>query len=700
MVKINESYILYTVCLIVFSGTLSQLLNIPILRELVPIAFIPLLGILYLNYLEEFEISKFKYSVLSVGISIFLLMFIGLGLNSLRYFTGYDSPLKKNTVVITFALVIFITIIHQYEANRIGTIFINIPSLSVIDKTHLGFGTSALSFSIFGTIVMNRFGMNKFMIVALSLVISYILILIYMDDRFLPQQSTLVFTLFLMSLGIQLQYGLRSSDLLGHDIHTEFRIFSLVVENGYWKMYPSAKANYNAMLSVTILPTMIKYLSHINDKLIFRLLVSISASVIPVIIYYIFEGYLLERYAALASLFYMSQKLFFFHSSVRTAISVMFFALIVLVLVDTEISHPNHLFILFAIGLILSHYATAYLAIGMLAITWMSTRLYSTILPHGGKSPMHLSINRLTIFKVIFLGIFAFLWYSIVTYRPFHDLIRLLLSAVVLDQPVAATQAYESIRYISEEEWIGYQIQLISSWIVIVVLQIGGAIALWDLWSDKEIKQAQTNHPLLIFLGLSGSVVMAGSLVGIGYNPQRIFYLVTVAMAPFFVIAFSYDTNMLERVNLDHVFTIILILFILSNSGLSYQATGYSKSVLLNDDGFQYQRLYVHEQTKVADKWLASFGGFTRASQTVYGDAGLLSLRQETTRGVNINTTAILRNKSKLSDNSYIYLRKWNTETDKLLSHDHKTYKLENYNSLFRNKNKIYDNSGGKIYHG
>ena len=72
-----------------FITDLTVLLNIPFLREITSFLFFTIVpGVLILNILRLNELEFIKKAVLSVGLSITFLMFVGLFLNSLYPFMG------------------------------------------------------------------------------------------------------------------------------------------------------------------------------------------------------------------------------------------------------------------------------------------------------------------------------------------------------------------------------------------------------------------------------------------------------------------------------------------------------------------------------------------------------------------------------------------------------------------------------------
>ncbi|MFH1209973.1 MAG: DUF2206 domain-containing protein [archaeon] len=228
----------------------------------------------------------------------------------------------------------------------------------------------------------------------------------------------------MISISLLLMGWLRSWYVSGVDINQEYQIFQLIKENGYWSMSLFHHA-YNACLSVSILPVILSNFLKINDQYIFKLIIPLIFSFVPVIIYFISKKFVKNYFAFLASLFFVSQPTFliWWWIPIRQEVAFLFFALAILILFDEKISLTikRILFIIFGFSMIVSHYSTTYIALGIFIITYIivyffrktnKTKIFSKIykkinLSDTIKSKKSYYINGLSLILII---IFALFW--------------------------------------------------------------------------------------------------------------------------------------------------------------------------------------------------------------------------------------------------------------------------------------------------
>ncbi|MGO9791629.1 MAG: DUF2206 domain-containing protein [Solirubrobacteraceae bacterium] len=180
-------------------------------------------------------------------------------------------------------------------------------------------------------------------------------------------------SLWLLSLALLLSLSLRGDAISGHDILTEFRVFQVTQQADHWSVNVQPSA-YNACLSITILPVVIKDLLFVSDVAVFQVVAQAVFALVPVAVYLISRHWLSHRLAFAAAVIFIAQAPFLddFPFIVRQEVALGFLsALLLLLLVWHRSDRPPRLLVptlLLGLGLVLSHYSTTYVAIVFFAI--------------------------------------------------------------------------------------------------------------------------------------------------------------------------------------------------------------------------------------------------------------------------------------------------------------------------------------------
>jgi hypothetical protein len=178
-------------------------------------------------------------------------------------------------------------------------------------------------------------------------------------------------TVYLLAATVLLATSLRGAGVTGHDIKVEYRVLADTLERGAWR--PGGLfAAYNSCLSITTLPAFLSRVLGIAPLDVFRVVFQLVFAVVPVAVYLIARRVLPVGGAALAAGLFIAFPTFVNDMSMlnRQEIGLVFLAMATLTVLDTRDSRRARRAILVAMvaGLTVSHYSSAYLAAGTLAI--------------------------------------------------------------------------------------------------------------------------------------------------------------------------------------------------------------------------------------------------------------------------------------------------------------------------------------------
>lgn len=220
-----------------------------------------------------------------------------------------------------------------------------------------------------GALRLNSGHGNLIAIAAIALVIVTLVVTFlrapWQDDAFL------IVVIFAASLALMWSFSLRGDLIYGFDIADEYFSSTQTVIAGAWHFSHPNDA-YGAMLSVTLLPAMLHELSGLPTLLIFKVLDPAIGALFPVGIFCLARRMLTGRWAFLAAGLVIMQQTFFqeFTALTRQEIATVLFVVLFAVILDTSQSRRGRwMFVcLLSLGVVVSHYSTAYMAIPVLAI--------------------------------------------------------------------------------------------------------------------------------------------------------------------------------------------------------------------------------------------------------------------------------------------------------------------------------------------
>ena len=184
--------------------------------------------------------------------------------------------------------------------------------------------------------------------------------------------------LYLLSLALLLMTSLRGWYVTGHDIQLEYRVFQLTEAHGRWNISDFHNA-YNACLSITILPTEVAQIVHVDDPYVYKVFFQLIFALCPVLVYAIARRYWSGSVSILAAVYFVGFPTFFTDMPFLNRQEIAFLFVSVAVLSSTNIAWSLRrrqlaLFVA-SLGVELSHYSTMYLFLGTFLAAWVAQRV-------------------------------------------------------------------------------------------------------------------------------------------------------------------------------------------------------------------------------------------------------------------------------------------------------------------------------------
>jgi uncharacterized membrane protein len=363
-------------------------------------------GILALRALGVPSAAVTAYPIYIPTAAMLVLMAAGTGADLIGPHVGVARPLHGDTTALTVigvSLVLWLLGIRRGSVARFDwPAFLGRPLLLVPLLIPLASAAGAL-------LLTNGDGTLAARLAA-GLAVAALFFCLVFSNRL--GRAHVAMLLFGCALAAEWAFSLRSQEIIGFDITTELHTAQQIQAAGIWHAVHHNDP-YGAMLSLTILPSILTSLTGLTPLIAFKALYPVLGAMIPVSIFLVSERVMRRRFAAGAAALLIIQSYFFqlLPEIARQEIGLVFFAALASALLDDRLSRGAQLrlVITLSVGLVVSHYSSAYLA----APAMLAALVLQAIISRFRPLPW-LSLPLLCATVVIGGG--AAIWYSAVTH--------------------------------------------------------------------------------------------------------------------------------------------------------------------------------------------------------------------------------------------------------------------------------------------
>lgn len=604
--------------------------------------FLTVPGNLLLRKLADSFGGWWERAGLSVVLSLLVIMVGGLMLNSLNYL-GLERPL---TTVNTFIMLSLATLLLIW-LNRKERVAIQIPKLSYPSVLYLIVATLLTLLPVMaigGAIRLNNGASNILTMVMFGVIAILFLVLLLKKEL----KPLIPYALFMFALSILLSTSLRGWYITGHDIRNEFQVFRNTDMRDLWLVVVPSRDPYNSCLSISILPALLHNIANIPPEFIYKVVYQVMFAIGIVPMLYMFRKFLKDRAAFLATFIVITFPAFMNDMTFlnRQEIAYLFFVALLGVTFSRITSRSKYaLTIALLLGILLSHYSTNYVTIGLLVAAFI---IYK-ILTFKKSVKKDITIPILTIPIILFAIVTTYLWGSIITQTSPNientisravkaisngDTIRSSTTGFSIfgiqqqsRQEILADYAKEdkdSISYIEEDilpltpygktvngmidvEGVNRFIHssIAKLYQVLVVLGTGVLIARHIIKRRKNELTVKDSYLLAITSGAVVILVMLTILpyVSVSYDVGRLFMQTLFITAIPIVVAGEFIFQKTRHAIL--VTSIVFVFIFLFISGFLPQLTGgYNPKISLANSGTYYNFFYEHGTDRASSHWL------------------------------------------------------------------------------------------------
>ena len=355
-----------------YAGTLIIIAFLVPLHKLwaVQLLLIPLLlvvpGAILLQALRipRFVVSSFPIYVPCA--SLIVLLASGLAVDLVGPLIGVVAPLRTGPLLVGIEVTCVALLAASINAPPSVAIRWHWPSQPALFAWPLILPLLA----VIGALRLNNGHSNGVAVLAASVCVVVLITTVIVSSRL--DESLLVVILFASCLAMMWSQSLRGALVPGFDIASEYHYLHQAVLTGIWHPDHSGaayRAAYGAMLSVTIVPAELHFLSGVPDLLVFSVVYPAIAALLPIAVFSLARRIISPRWAFVAATFVIPAvpDLVGF---ARQEIAMVLFAALLAAMLDARIRRRPRwgLVVLLSLAMALSHYSTTYAAIALIGI--------------------------------------------------------------------------------------------------------------------------------------------------------------------------------------------------------------------------------------------------------------------------------------------------------------------------------------------
>ena len=737
----------------------AVLLDLPYLRQILGlIALFVIPGFLVIRLLDIVVEDPAELVILSLGLSTTFLMFAGLILNQLFVLIRLPDPLTIHLLLPIF--VTSLAIASEILRRRTGRVW-RIPSVlsfSPLSWIVLLLTTISPFLATLGAFRLNNGGGSEIAIASLLLIATIVLIETFFYRRLSPH--VLPYSLYLIGLSMLLSFSLRSQHISGWDINQEYFAYQLTEADHEWQ-FKDFRDPYNASLSITVLPTVINAFLDINSEYVFKLVYQLLFAFVPVAIFLLVRRYVSHLLGFLAGVFFVFQPWFIqpMPALTRQQTGLLFFALLLWVLFTRRLSELQRdaLLVAFGASLVVSHYSTTYIALGIFTVTYLVSVVVRAVASRAG--PRHLA-RSIPGWMLAFLYAATLYWTAVQTqigggigyiaqitlinvrnafasdlrsedvWQTFqlfekqfdiedvNEYVRERSEEYAGDEGLYPKVAYEDFTpviarsaelsgslaegalksIVSAVFALSRQLTKVLTMIGSVVLLIGIAMSRGRVHENAlQARGFPHEFVLMNLVSLLGLVIfLMLPVVSLYYNSFRLFMQVLVISSVSMLIAANSVLSVIRSTPVrEKVIGLLLVVFFTQSSGLSSFLVGGTATMNLNNFGDPYDKFYTLENEVYAAEWLSSVVG---EDTRVFADETAVLRLISFGRGIMNTEDAVLP--STIARDSYVFMDHANLRFGIAHATQDGIQISYGYPFEFLNEHKdlIYDNGGAQIF--
>lgn len=701
----KSKWFLLFVLFLLFTFDVTVLFDVPVAKQVIGflyLTFVP--GFIIVKLLKLDESDGLEIVLFSAGFSVAFLMIAGLLTNEFSFIFGASQPLSVVPLMI---------VLNSFTLVGGVLVYLTSENVKIWGSEPIKMSPSALLFlflpilSIIGAMYVNAYQNNSlllYMIIAISL----LFVVGVMSKKLLPSKLY-PFALLMIAIALLYHASLISNYIVpfGSDVPTEYFLFKTTQYNAHWaSTIPSLGTEYakmNAMLSITILPTVYSTLLKIDPTWTFKLLFPLIFALVPLGLYQFWQKYVGKKYAFISAFLLLAFEPFFTEmlGLNRQMIAELFLVLLLLVIVNEKMKPVNRMicFMIFSFALITSHYAIAALFLFFICVTLVSLIVL--------KRPS----RKITVGMVVFFFVVMFTWYIYTSgsagfnsFVAFGNQVYGQLGDFL--NPASRGQTVLEGLGVAASPSIWNTISRIFAYLTQALIVVGFVGLVTGLVTKRGRIRFENEY---FILGLTAMVFLAMLVLVPGlantFNMTRFYEVLLFFLAPFCVMGAEFVFRLLSKRKKEFAVCALMLIVLVPY--------------------FLFQTEFVFEVTK-SDSWSIPLSGYRMTALRLYGHYGYTDAysvygAQWLSRNVDVKNSELyadgsardsvltiygliyvgnvnaLSNTTLVTANGVVYLSTLNV-FDRVILSGQLSWNTSKLSSIFDDLSMVYTNGGSEIY--
>ncbi|MCW3986022.1 MAG: DUF2206 domain-containing protein [Candidatus Bathyarchaeota archaeon] len=675
--------------------------DVPVARQVIGflyLTFVP--GFVIIKLLKLDELGGLETILFSVGLSVAFLMIAGLLINEFCFLLGISQPLSLMPLTIILNSLILIGGV---------LIYLRSDDVNLFGAETLGLSPLVLLliippiFSIMGAILVNTYE-NNLILLVMIIAISLLFIGVISKKRLPPKLYP--FAVLMIAISLLFHSSLISNYLVsfGSDVPVEYFVLKTTEIRAYWNsstpvIWDIGYGRTNAMLSVTILPTIYSTFLNIDPAWVFKILFPLIFSFVPLGLYQVWRAYIGKKLAFISTFLFMTQLTFYTEmlGLNRQIVAELFFVLLLLVMLNKKMKPVNRMmcFMILSFALVTSHYGLA-----EIFLFFISFSLISLVV-------LKRQSRNMTVSMVVFFFVVMFTWYIYTSSSTVFDSF-LSFSDYVYRQlgdffnPTSRGQTVLTGLGLIESPSIWNTISRAFAYLTQALIAVGfvGLVTKRTRFRfDKEYFAIS-----IVAMAFLAALILVPGLANT-MNMTRFYHILLFFLAPFCILGGEVIVNIISKREKELVVSVLLLTvlvpYFLFQTGFIYEVTGSDNwSVPLSKHRMTALRLYgnigyMDGKSVSGALWLSK--NVDVENSRLYADGvsrnNVLTIYGMVYRGYVYG----LSNTTIVADNGTVYLSTLNV-VDGVIVSGSRLWNSSELSFRFDSLNRIYSNGACEIY--
>lgn len=361
-------------------------------------------GVLLLRALRVPPRAVLAFPIYVPCASLVVLMGTGLMVNLIGISTGSEPPLRTGPMLayVTVACVLLLVLAPRQRDAFVPLLRRSVPRIHHLAPLSLPLLAAA------GAAAVNAGSGAALAYAAVAAATVMLCGAIVFADRL--GAGTTAVILYSVALTLIWGYTLRGEFTYGFDITTEHLIAREGIATGVWELDHTRDA-YGALLSVTILPAFLSQVTGLSSLAIFKVVFPAIFALFPAGAFLLARRFIAPVFAVAAAGLIIAQSAFSqqIPAVARQEIAFVLLLAAIVVVLDTNVrKQAVFLATAFALGIVVSHYSTTYLAIAIFLISLL-------VLAVSGVFGRRTSFSVPLVVLLYCLAGGAVIWYGVLT---------------------------------------------------------------------------------------------------------------------------------------------------------------------------------------------------------------------------------------------------------------------------------------------